>query len=45
MQVPSALLRPGSSARRLNSNAAQQRRGEFGRLAQDDSLLDFGKLS
>jgi hypothetical protein len=41
MQVPSALLMPDSSARRLNSIAAQQRRGEFGWLAQDDSLLCF----
>jgi hypothetical protein len=45
MQVPSALLRPGSSTRRLNSFAAQQRRGEFGWLAQDDTLLCFSELS
>jgi hypothetical protein len=35
----------GPSARRLNLFAAQQRRGEFGWLAQDDILLYFGKLS
>jgi hypothetical protein len=45
MQVPSALPRPGSSARRLNSIAAQQRRGEFGWLAQDDNLPCFSELS
>jgi hypothetical protein len=45
MRVPSALLRQGSSARRLNSIAAQPRRGEFGWLAQDDNLLYFSKLS
>jgi hypothetical protein len=31
------------SARRLNSFAAQRRRGEFGWLAQDDNLLYFSK--
>jgi hypothetical protein len=35
----------GPSARRLNSFAAQQQRGEFGWLAQDDSVLFFSKLS
>jgi hypothetical protein len=35
----------GPSARRLNSIAAQPRRGEFGWLAQDDNLLYFSKLS
>jgi hypothetical protein len=33
----------GPSARRLNSFAAQQRRGEFCWLAQDDNLLYFSK--
>jgi hypothetical protein len=36
MQVP--------SARRLNSTAAQQRRGEFGWLAQDDNPVYFSKF-
>jgi hypothetical protein len=31
------------SARRLNSFAAQRRRGEFGWLAQDDNLLGFSQ--
>jgi hypothetical protein len=45
MQVPSALLRPGSSARRLNSFAAQPLRGEFRWLNQDDNLFSFSNLS
>jgi hypothetical protein len=36
MQVP--------SARRLNSTAAQQRRGGFGGLAQDDNLVYFSQF-
>jgi hypothetical protein len=44
MQVPSALLRPGSSARRLNSIAAQLRCGAFGWLARDDILFCFSNL-
>jgi hypothetical protein len=35
----------GPSARRLNSFAAQRRRGEFGWLAQDDNLFCFIQLS
>jgi hypothetical protein len=35
----------GPSARRLNSFAAQQRRGEFCWLSQDDNVLCFSELS